>query len=159
MVLPFRFRAVADQFVARLAELAPAGQSVDLDGALARARAFQAAADRLDGAADQWRQRYAAGHKDEAPAEILNRCMKRLSRLLGPLQSTAKGAYAQDPYGFTAQTTMLPCLFDIGKLTKLNGASEERWMLETKLRRERNRVADALDDAGTLIDDAVASLK
>ena len=33
---------------------------------------------------------------------------------------------------------------------------EERWMLETQLVRDRNRVADALDDCRALIDDTLA---
>jgi len=157
-VLPFRFRPVADQFVMRLQELAPAGKPVGLDGALARAQDFCAAAERLDAAADAWRARYAAGHQDQAPAEALNLCIKRLSRLLVPLQSSAKGAYDQDPYGYTPQTTMLPALYDVARLGKLANAGEERWLLETKLRRERNRVADALDDARTMIEDGLNDL-
>jgi hypothetical protein len=37
--------------------------------------------------------------------------------------------------------------------------ADERWMLETKLVRQRNRVTDALADATALIDDTLATLK
>ncbi len=156
-VLPFEFVSVADQFIERLGALEGAGASVGLGGAVARARAFREAAQRLDAAAEQWRARYAAGGlTDEAPAEALNACLKRLSRLLVPLASTAKGSYGHDPYGYTPQGSMIPSLYDMPRLPKLEG--EARWTLETKLVRERNRVADALDDARGLIDGTLRRL-
>jgi hypothetical protein len=36
--------------------------------------------------------------------------------------------------------------------------NEERWMLETQLVRDRNRVTDALSDACALIDDTLATV-
>ena len=83
--------------------------------------------------------------------------MKRLSRALVPLASTAKGAYGHDPYGYTPQGTMIPSLFDVPRYAKL-GDGEARWMLETQLVRDRNRIADALDDCRRLIDDTLAKL-
>ena len=80
--------------------------------------------------------------------------MKRLSRALVPLASTAKGAYGHDPYGYTPQGTMIPSLYDVPRFAKLD-EGEERWMLETQLVRDRNRVADALDDCRRLIDDTL----
>jgi len=52
---------------------------------------------------------------------------------------------------------MIPCLAEVPRLEKLPEA-EERWMLETKLVRQRNRVADALGDARRLIDETLARL-
>jgi len=157
-VLPFRYVGVAAPFVERLKELGPAGKAVGLDGVLARAEQFHAAAARLDHAADRWRERYRKGGvKDDEPAEHLNRCMKRLGRLLIPLESTAIGTYGHDPYGLTSQTTMIPCLYDLPRLERLPQA-EARWMLETKLVRQRNRVADALGDACSLIDGTVTQV-
>jgi hypothetical protein len=83
--------------------------------------------------------------------------MKRLGRLLIPLESTAIGTYGHDPYGLTSQTTMIPCLYDVPRLERLPQA-EERWMLETKLVRQRNRVADALGDACALIEQTLGHL-
>jgi hypothetical protein len=157
-VLPYTYGPVAEQFIGRLAALAGPAKPIGLDGALARAEQFRAAAARLDETADRWRERYAKdGTKDDEPAQLLNRCMKRLGRLLIPLESTVIGTYGHDPYGLTAQTTMIPCLFEAPRLEKLPEA-EERWMLETKLVRQRNRVADALGDARSLIDDTLKQL-
>jgi hypothetical protein len=158
VVLPFEYVSVADQFIERLDQLKAGADGVGLAGAADRARAFRASAERLEAVAQEWRGRYAAGKtKDETAADILNACMKRLSRALVPLASTAKGTYGHDPYGYTPQGSMIPSLFDMPRYGKL-GDGEERWMLETQLVRDRNRVADALDDCRRLIDDTLARL-
>src|SRR5262249_7391772 len=156
-VLPFEYVGVADQFIARLNEL---GTGVlGLGGALDRARAFRAAAERLDVAAETWRRRYAdRDSTDESAAGILHSCMQRLSRRLVPLASTAKGAYGHDPYGFTPQGSMIPSLFDVPAYADMPDG-EERWMLETALVRARNQVCDALDDCRVLIDDTLVLLR
>jgi len=159
VVLPFAFADVAEQFVERLTALAKSGDTIGLGGAIERARAFGAAAQRLDAATTAWRERYAKGAaKDQAAAEILNACLKRLSRALVPLASTAKGSYGHDPYGYTPQGTMIPSLYDVPRLAALPADGEARWMLETQLIRNRNRIADGLDDCRTLIDDTLRLL-
>lgn len=50
---------------------------------------------------------------------------------------------------------MIPCLAETPRLEALREA-EDRWMLETKLVRQRNCVADALGDARRLIDETLA---
>jgi hypothetical protein len=149
---------VADQFIERLEELKPGAESLGLGGAADRARAFRAAAERLDRTAEEWRRRYAKdGGTDETAAEVLNGCIMRLSRALVPLASTAKGAYGHDPYGYTPQGTMIPSLYDLPRLAKM-ADGEERWMLETQLVRDRNRVADVLDNCRRTIDDTLRTL-
>ena len=83
--------------------------------------------------------------------------MKRLSRALVPLASTSKGAYGHDPYGYTPQGSMIPTLYDVPRYAKLKDG-EARWMLETQLVRDRNRIADALEDCRRRIDDTLARL-
>jgi hypothetical protein len=157
-VLPFRFVPVAEQVIARLEEFKEPGKPVGLDGAQARARQFAEAAARIDAAAAAEAEKFKGGRGSEQAALLLNRTMKRLSRILVPLQSTATGTYGHDPYGYTPQTTMIPCLYDLTELAKLP-AGEQRWMLETRMVRARNRVADALEDSSALIDDALVQLK
>jgi hypothetical protein len=53
---------------------------------------------------------------------------------------------------------MIPCLYDVPELAGL-ADGEARWMLETKLVRARNRVADAMADSCALIGDALARLR
>jgi len=158
VVLPFEFATVADQFIERLEALSKLGDPIDLEGVIAEARAFRAAAVKLDDTANIWRARYASQEtNDETAADILNGCFKRLSRVLVPLASTAKGAYGHDPYGYTPQGSMIPSLFDLGALAKLPDG-EARWMLETALVRDRNRVADGLTDCRLLVEQTLRDL-
>lgn len=154
-VLPFAFSPVADQVTSRLDELAEPGKAIGLESTLAAAARFAGAAAAFDGLTADWRGRFANGQGDEKVARILNRTMKRLSRILVPLQSTAIGKYGHDSYGFTPQTTMIPSLYDVPYLASLPDG-EERWMLKTRLMRDRNRVNDGLNDACDLIADADA---
>ena len=156
-VLPFNYVPVAEQVIARLQELEKAGASVALDGVLATARALAAAAQKFDAAADAVRAGFEAGKGSEQKALLLNRAMKRVSRLVVPLMSSAIGKYGHDVYGYTPQTTMIPALYDIARLSQMP-EGEERWMLQTKVVRDRNRVADTLSDAIGIIDDALARL-
>ncbi len=156
-VLPFTYAPVAEQVVKRLQELIPAGAPVGLDGVLACAREFDAAAKRLDRATADARAAFEAGKGGDDTARLLNRTMKRVSRLLVPLMSSAIGKYGHDPYGYTPQTTLMPALHDVTRLAKL-AEGEERWMLQTRAVRDRNRVADALADAIAIIEDALARL-
>jgi len=158
-VLPVEFVSVADQFIDRLTELRVDGDPINLTGAIQRARELRSAAAALDAAAATWRERYAKGEvKDEGPAAIINTCLKRLSRMLVPLASTARGTYGHDVYGYTPQRTMIPSLFDAPRLAKLSPDSEDRWMLEVQLIRNRNRVTDALTDCRLLVEETLRQL-
>ncbi len=157
-VLPFEFVSVADQFVERLTVLQSAGVRVGLDVALNRAEEFRSAATKLDAVAEMWRGRYAADETDMGPARLLNGCLKRLSRILLPLASTSIGTYGQDPYGDTAQTTVLPALFDLPLLLRSEVDDEQRYLLETKFVRERNRLVDGLSDSRRLAEETLRRL-
>lgn len=153
-ILPYEFVTVADELIARLQALLPAGGTVGLEGTLAQARRFRASAQMLENAAQALRDNADPQSTDfESKARAINRCLKRLSRLLIPIQSTAIGTYGHDMYGYTPQGTMIPSLFDIGRLARTPPDTPDRWMLETALVRERNRVTDALADGATLIAD------
>ena len=84
--------------------------------------------------------------------------MKRLSRLLVPLMSSAIGKYGHDPYGFTPQTTTVIPRSTTSRGSPGSASGEERWMLETKAVRDRNRVADALAEAIAIIEDSLSRL-
>ncbi|HXR92387.1 MAG TPA: M28 family peptidase [Steroidobacteraceae bacterium] len=159
-ILPFEFVSVADQFIERLTALRTEGDPIGLTGAIQRAQDFRAAAASLDATAEAWRARYVRGEvKDDAAATIINSCLKRLSRALVPLASTARGTYGHDVYGYTPQGTMIPSLYDVLRLAKLPADSEDRWMLEIQLIRDRNRVADTLDDCRMLVEDTLRQLR
>jgi len=158
-ILPFEFVSVADQFRNRIGELSAAGMSVGLDSLVVHADALKLAAQRLEDIKVHWNEYYRANTAtDDAPATAINACIKRLSRLLLPIVSTAKGIYGHDTFSYTPQSTVIPCLYDVPKLSKLAQTGPDRWMLETQLVRERNRVSDALIDARALIETTLSSL-
>lgn len=158
-VLPLTFSEVAIQFKARLEELAPYAGSIGLQSAIAYADEFVDAAVRFDKTADDWRSRYESNAvENDDQANHLNNCMKKLSRILVPLQSTTVGTYGHDPYGHTPQSTMIPVLYDVIRLSKLKEDSEERYMLETQLIRDRNRVVDGLSDSTALVNETLKVL-
>lgn len=159
-ILPFEFVSVADQFLTRFEQLREAGQCLGLSGAIERPEALKEAAARLDVTAGRWSEKYrSSAEADEGPAELLNACIKRLSRLLVPMASTAKGIYGHDTCAFTPQRTVIPCLYELPNLARLPRDSEERWLLERQLVRERNRVTDALDDACATIEQTLARVQ
>jgi hypothetical protein len=152
---------VAQQFAQRLEELA--GRDSDdvlrLSDVAVRAREFERRVGRLDACAGAWRSRYRDSDRDaERAAAVLNGCMKQLSNRLIPIQSTVKGVYGHDPYGYTPQLTAIPCLYETEEMLALPDGVEARIMLETHLRRQRNRVADAIAEASAAVDDALAQL-
>jgi len=133
--------------------------TIGLDTALDQAKQFKKSVEQFDKTAGEWRLRYEGKDSlDESPAHLLNACMKKLSRILVPMQSTAIGTYGHDPYGYTPQTTMIPALYGVLELASLKKNDEARWMMETKLVRERNRVTDALVDAKNLVDETLKNL-
>jgi hypothetical protein len=159
-VLPFEFVSVAEQFKARVGELAVVGSSVGVDTLGEHTEAFEAAARQLDERAKYCNSKYrAGGTTDSREAELLNACMKRLSRVLLPVASTVKGTYGHDTFSFTPQSTVIPCLYDVAKLARMARSGPERWQLETQLVRDRNRVSDALVDARLLIEGTLARLQ
>jgi hypothetical protein len=160
-ILPFEFTAVAHQFATRLDELNsnPAVAGLGIGAAAKQARRLEQLATQLDTCAQGWRTRYRADDSDsERAAGILNRCLKRLSNILIPIQSTVKGVYGHDPYGFTPQLSAIPCLYETQRLAELIAGSEEQIILETHLRRQRNRVVDAVMDASSAIEDSLTQL-
>jgi hypothetical protein len=152
-ILPYEFAGLARRYRERLEELSAAGQTVGLGSVVVRAEALEAAAIRLDEAGQSWRRRYDAGEvNDDGPATALDGCIKRLSRILSSTTATQAGPYGQDPYSFTPQATMIPCLFDLERMAAMPEGSEARMQLEVQMVRNRNRVSDTLADACAAID-------
>jgi len=148
-VLPYKFTDVANDILARLNELAAPGKQIGLDGAIKVAEDFAASACWLDDASQELALQFRNKQGSEDRAKRINRVIKRLSRILVPLQSSTVGSYDQDMYGFTPQGTMIPCLYDLTKIENAEG--EDLWMYQTAMRRARNRVADGLADASRMI--------
>jgi hypothetical protein len=154
-ILPARFTPTVKKMVDRLNELAPQGERIKLAGAVQIANEALAEAERLDTAVDVWRQ------QADVPAEIeqtINRTLKGLSRILVPLGGTVAGTYGQDPYGLSAQSTLLPGLYDLTRMNSLPDQAEEREMLFRELIRQRNRLADSMRETRDLANRTVAAI-
>ena len=147
-VLPFDYAAVADEMLERLKALRDADDRLKLAPLVDDATALKAAIGRLEAVA--------ANTKSAAQADAINACIKRLGRLMIPIASTAKGTYGQDPYSLTAQSTVLPALFELPQLSSGNLDEHQRTMLEVQLVRDRNRIADTLADAVAAVEDYLA---
>jgi hypothetical protein len=80
-----------------------------------------------------------------------NSILKRLARVITPINYTTKGRYGQDIFG-TDLSKPLVALKDVDELPTSEEGSPKRIMLLTKLLRERNRVNDALREAVSMID-------
>ena len=88
----------------------------------------------------------------------LNAGLKGLSRILVPLGGTVVGRYGHDPYGLSAQATLLPGLYELTRLGHLRPGSEEHHLVWTEVIRQRNRVADGLRAARDLADRTTAAI-
>jgi len=155
-ILPARFTPTVKKMVDRLNELSPQGQSIKLAGVVQIAGEALAAVERLDAAVDAWRQ------KADVPAEIeqtVNGALKGLSRVLVPIGGTVAGTYGQDPYGLSAQSTLLPGLYDLARMNSLPAQAEEREMLFRELIRQRNRLADSMREARDLANRTAAAIE
>ena len=139
---PYDFGPSARDFVEHLAALRDvAGEHLDLGEPIAAAERLGAGAARLAA--------LAAGPLDEGQVERLNEGMLALSRLLNPALFTIDGPYEFDP---ALQLPLLPGLAPLSELAALDPRSSEYRFLLTRLRRQRNRVHDALLQATRLVE-------
>jgi hypothetical protein len=156
-VLPFTYVPVAEQIIKRLDELKSSAGDFDVEGLKKTARELLQAATSFDALAAKVSAGFAAGKGDEQQATMLNRAMKRISRLLVPLMSSSIGKYGHDPYSFTPQSTLMPALYDLEKVAALP-SGEDKWMRETKATRDRNRVSDTLKESIEVMSDTTGCL-
>ncbi|ANY17542.1 M28 family metallopeptidase [Bordetella pseudohinzii] len=140
-LMPFDFSEVAAGLAERLRMLAGEGDPLALSPLAARL-------DRLADKAGGLARAVQACNRNPRDGRIerLDEAQKRLSRQLIHLESSACGRYGHDPYGLTAQSTLLPGLYDLPAWQAL-APGPSRWRQETELWRTRNRVADATRDA------------
>ena len=140
-VIPYDFGPSANDFVTILAELqSAAGEHLDLRETIALAGDFAVAAREL------------AASTPVDPA-ARNARLKRLSQVVNPALFTIDGPYEFDP---ALQLPVLPGLAPMKRLATLDPASDDYQFLLTSLRRQRNRVADALLQGAALAREAAA---
>lgn len=119
------------------------GEAFDLSG-------LQSDLDDLLAMATRLRDR-ASGSVSDAEAGVLNHAIMAVSRHLMPVNYTGRGPFEQD---LALSVPALPGLQPAIALAALP-EGQDRYLLETQLRRERNRVRQALRDARTTIESAL----
>jgi hypothetical protein len=133
--VPYRFAATARDFVEALTTLqSRAGRHLDLTTTMRAAEAFRVAAERLSDVP-----------RVEAP--WLHEGLKRIARLVNPALFTVNGPFEMDP---ALQLPLLPGLAPMESLATLEPAGNDYRFLLTTLRRQQNRIEDALVEATAL---------
>lgn len=139
---PYDFVPVAEDFLSRIQGYRKGAEgNFDFEDALTRADAFRKSAIAL---------RHAVTEADSGQIKQLNTLHLRLSRLLNPVLFSIAGPYEFDP---ALQMPVLPGLARTAELPSLVG--DDRGFLKTEMVRQRNRIADSLQTAVELIDDAI----
>lgn len=139
-VIPYDFVPSAQDFIDNLGTLQDAaGKHLDLSGLISLAEQFKVAANDLN----------RSPINDE---QALNAGLKKLTRILNPALFTVDGPYEMDP---ALQLPVLPGLAPLRELAKMDSASDDYQFLLTKLRRQRNRIEDALVQAVELANSLV----
>lgn len=127
--IPYDFTPAARDFIDHLTPLQEiAGQHLDLTEVLAAADQFLTATQRL-------------AVNPISDVASLNDRLKRLSRITNAALFTIDGPYEMDP---ALQLPVLPGLDPMKQLATLDPATDEFQFLLTKLRRQKNRILDAL---------------
>jgi hypothetical protein len=138
---PYDFVPVAEDFISRLEGYREAsGAHFDFEDVMTRAEAFRASALTL---------RDVVAGREPGQTERFNTLHVRLSQLLNPVLFTIAGPYEFDP---ALQMPVLPGLARTSELPTLTGSEYE--FLRAELVRQRNRIADTLQTAVDLIDEA-----
>lgn len=145
-VLPFSQSAAVDEIRTALDEIATAASDAfDLSSAQGDANALRQATEQLEARVQQ--------PVTDEQAEQINRCQMRVSRLLIPVNYTQNGQFVQDP---ALGSPSLPGLRPAATLSNLPEQSAERLLALTSLRRERNRLRFALNEARRAIEATLA---
>ena len=146
-VLPFDQTAAVDEVLSALSDIAGrAGDAFDLSGVIAEADGLRDAAARLRTRCQE--------PASEAQARVLNEAIMAVSRELIPVNYTESGPFEQD---LALPGQPVPGLRPAARLATLPAGSDERHLLEVKLRRERNRVRAALLAARRATDAALTA--
>lgn len=151
-VIPFEFVGVSEEINQRLEALnAICGQAIDLNPGIALARELRKESQYLAG--------FDGKKLNDAQAELLNRTILKMSRILIPLTSSVIGKYGQDSYGLTALSTKIPALYELEALGQMDPASHDYKLLYTKMLRERNRAFDTIEAALELVETTKERMK
>lgn len=135
---PYNFVASANDFIehATAAQQA-AGEHFQVQPVIEAARRYEAAARKV--------AERGPGHD----VERYNDAVVRVTRIVNPALFTVNGPYEMDP---ALQLPVLPGLASAAELAQLDPNSDRYHFLKTQVRRQRNRVQDALVQATEVLE-------
>ena len=141
-LLPFDYSATVNEIEQKLGELQTQARDLfDLTPLIKRAKALKELAVRLNSQTDALRKGIESGANTDAGAITrANETIKLLGRLLVPINYSKVGPFDQD---LAVPIPAVPVLDPIKDLPKLKPTSDEYRFLQTRLRRESNKVSYA----------------
>jgi hypothetical protein len=148
-ILPFDYSETAHEIERRLEELQAAGKQLfDLTPLIRRTAKLRDLTVKLKHRIEKSVASENSGITAKSSAQKIDETLKRLGRLLIPVNYTRAGPFDQD---LAVPIPMIPVLDRIADLPKLNSDSDEYRFLTTRLRREANKVNYYLCEAEDVI--------
>jgi len=147
-LLPYDVLEAAEEIISRLAEIDEAVRRLgwDPDGSGYPWAAVRAEADALRAEARRF-MRAVRSCADEERITHANRCIRAFSRSTVPVRYSATHRHAQDSYGQSRLSQVLPELRVLQERAELPEDDEARFLLDAEIYRALNRLSDALADA------------
>lgn len=151
-VLPINFIPTADEMVGRLNDLnTAAGTEIKLSSLLKAAENLRLKVEELESVRrDLEKQTIPSGKLDPKLThniQQINGLLIRLSRTITPAFASVAGRYGQDPYGLTHLKSRFPGLYNASFLAGADKESDAHCLLLTEYMRQRNRIADCLNES------------
>jgi hypothetical protein len=148
-ILPLNYQRTAERLKQFLAELQQVGKDVvDLEPLIGQASRLATVMRKFNARARKTRP------NEKAKIETYNKTLMRLSRILVPITQTRVGRYDHD---LAVPIPPLPTLDPIRRLVQLDRTSDDFRFLYNGLKRNANRVSDALDKAIEMVDEELRS--
>jgi len=141
-LLPFDYSATVNEIEHKLSELQTQARDLfDLTPLIEKAKTLKELVVRLNGQTDALRKGIESGASpDSGTIARINETIKLLGRLLVPINYSKVGPFDQD---LAVPIPAVPVLDPIKDLPKLKPTSDEYRFLQTRLRRESNKVSYA----------------
>jgi hypothetical protein len=158
-VLPFRFVRVADEIILHLSGLQEkAKDAFDMNPLLEQVHLFRSKAEKLDSICEEISSKLdtlsksADNQKLDQMVRASNRCIMGLSRMLIPLTYCAVDRFDADR---AFNIPFMPRFQRVAEMGSMDRHTDLFKFLERNMVRERNRMAHCLNEAITLMDEAL----
>jgi hypothetical protein len=154
-LVPYNLVAVAEKLIGDLEKLKSLNKEnsvLDLDFLIHRAQNLKAMVVQLTNLANEINSGIKNSSEltadQKAHVGAINRTFIIISRALPTILRSEAGRYGQDPYGYSLVGKPIPALYaTLSKIASLSPESEQRYLWETKMLREQNKISDAITNS------------